>query len=57
MLHFNVVNQRRNISWEDYVKQVYYDPARAESFTEVDKLFIYVQEEGKYDISKYKIRK
>lgn len=45
------------MSWEDYMAKIYYDPSAAGSFTEVDKLFRYVQQEGKYDISKYKVRK
>ncbi|XP_062619356.1 uncharacterized protein LOC134280919 [Saccostrea cucullata] len=45
------------MSWEDYLKKVYYDPSTAGSFTGVDKLCRYVQKEGKYDISKYKVRK
>lgn len=49
--------QRHNMSWEDYLAQIYYDPSAAGSFTGVDKLFRYVQNEGKYNISKYKVRK
>lgn len=45
------------MSWEDYLAQIYYDPSAAGSFTGVDKLFRYVQNEGKYNISKYKVRK
>lgn len=37
--------------------KIYYDPSAAGSFTGVDTFFRYVQQEGKYDISKYKIRK
>lgn len=44
------------MSWEDYIAKVYYDPSAAGSFTGVDKLFRYIQQEGKYDISKYKVR-
>lgn len=49
--------QRHNMSWEDYLAKIYYDPFAAGSFTGVDKLFRYVQNEGKYNISKYKVRK
>jgi hypothetical protein len=35
-LHFKVVNARRNMSWEDYLKQVYYDPVNAGSFSGPD---------------------
>lgn len=49
--------KRHNMYWEDYMAKIYYDPSAAGSFTEVDKLFRYVQQEGKYDISKYKVRK
>lgn len=45
------------MSWEDYLAKIYYDPSAAGSFTGVDKLFRYVQNEGKYNISKYKVRK
>lgn len=49
--------KRHNMYWEDYMAKIYYDPSAAGSFTEVDKLFRYFQQEGKYDISKYKVRK
>lgn len=49
--------QRHNMYWEDYLSKIYYDPFAAGSFTEVDKLFSFVQQEGKYYISKCKVRK
>lgn len=49
--------QRHNMSWEDYMAKIYYDPSAAGSFTKVDKSFKYVQQEGKYDNGKYKVRK
>lgn len=45
------------MAWDDYLKDIYYDPANAGSFSGPDKLYRYVQKEGKYVISKYKIRK
>lgn len=45
------------MSWEDYMAKIYYDPSAAGSFTIVDKSFKYVQQEGKYDNGKYKVRK
>lgn len=47
--------QRHNKSWEDYMAKIYCDAAG--SFSGVDKLFRYVQQDGKYDINKYKVRK
>ena len=45
------------MSWEEYLKEIYYNPANAGSFGGPDKLYRYVQKAGKYVISKYKIRK
>ena len=45
------------MSWEKYLEEVYYNPLNAGSFSGPDKLFRYVKKEGKYVISKYKIRK
>ena len=39
------------------MKDVYYDPSNAGSFSGPDKLYRYVRKAGKYVISKYKIRK
>lgn len=44
------------MTWERYLKDVYYDPANAGSFSGPDKLYRYVQKAGKYVISKHKIR-
>lgn len=49
--------QRHNMSQENYLANIYYDPFAAGSFTGVDKLFRYVKNQGKYNISKYKVRK
>lgn len=43
--------------WEDYLKQIYYDPSKPASFSGPDKLYNFVKKDGKYTISKYKIRK
>lgn len=45
------------MSWEDYLQEVYYNPQNAGSFLGPDKLFRYVRKDGKYVLSKYKIRK
>ena len=45
------------MAWEEYLKDVYYSPANAGSFSGPDKLYRHVQKEGKFVISKYKIRK
>ena len=45
------------MSWEDYLEQIYYNPSNAGSYSGPDKFFGYVKRDGKYDISKYKIRK
>lgn len=55
--HFVDVRQRGSMSWEDYLKQVYNDPVNAGSFSGPDKLYRYVRNQGKYVLSKYKIRK
>lgn len=57
VLHFTDGIQRRNMSWEDYLEQVYYNPVNAGSFSGPDKLYQYVRKQGKYVLSKYKIRK
>ena len=44
------------MSWEDYLKKIYYDPASPASFSGPDKLYVYVKKDGKYNISKYKIK-
>lgn len=43
--------------WEDYLKDIYFDPAKPASLSGPDKLYQFVKKEGNYDISKYKIRK
>lgn len=45
------------MTWENYLKAIYYDPSKAGSFSGPDKLYRYVWKEGKYVISKQKIRK
>jgi len=44
-------------SWEDYLQEIYYNPANPAIFSGPDKLFRYVRKIGKYVISKYKIKK
>lgn len=43
--------------WEAYLKEIYYNPSNPASFSGPDKLFRYVKNDGKYDITKYKIKK
>lgn len=43
--------------WKEYLKSVYFDPSKPSSFTSPNKLFDYVKKDGKFDISKYRIRK
>ncbi|KAK3084311.1 hypothetical protein FSP39_011465 [Pinctada imbricata] len=45
------------MSWEEYLKEIYYNPVNAGSFSGPDKLYRYVKKAGKYVISKYRIRK
>lgn len=45
------------MSWETYLNKIYYDPASPGSFSGPDKLYLYVKKDGKYNISKYKIKK
>ena len=57
IFHFSVERWRRNMSWEDYLAKIYYDPVNAGSFSGPEKLYRYVRKAGKYVLSKYKIRK
>ena len=43
--------------WEEYLSDIYYNSSKPASFSGPDKLYEYIQRDGKYDISKYKIRK
>ena len=45
------------MSWEDYLKDIYFNPSKPASFSGPDKLYHFVKKDGKYNISKYKIRK
>ena len=46
------------MSWETYLKKIYYDPASPASFSGPGKLYMYVKKHWKYyNISKYRIRK
>jgi hypothetical protein len=44
-------------SWEQYLKKIYYDPSNPASFSGPDKLHRFVRKDGKFVLSKYKIRK
>ena len=41
------------MSWEDYLKKIYYDPTSPASFSGPDKLYVYVKKDGKYKIKKW----
>lgn len=56
-IYFPAVDRRGNMSWENYLHKIYYNPNNAGSFLGPDKLFRYVRKDGKYVICKYKIRK
>ena len=42
---------------ENYLKNIYYNPSNPASFSGSDKLYQFVKKDGKYMISKYRIRK
>jgi hypothetical protein len=44
-------------TWQKYLKDIYYNPANPASLSGPDKLFHFVQKDGKYNLSKYKLRK
>jgi len=44
-------------SWEQYLKKMYYNPSIPVSFAGPDKLYRFVRKNGKFVLSKYKIRK
>lgn len=45
------------MSWENYLKNIYYNPSNPASLSGSDKLHQFVKKDGKYMISKYRIRK
>ena len=45
------------MSYEDYLKSIYYDPKHPGSFGGLEKLYRAVRREGKYVLSRSKIRK
>lgn len=44
-------------NWENYLKDIYFDPKHPASFAGPQKLYKVVKNEGKFDIGMYKIRK
>ena len=44
-------------SWEKYLKSIYFDPSHPASFGGPDRLYQIVKKEGKYKISRSKIKK
>ena len=45
------------MAFENYLKNIYYNPSNPASFSGPDKLYQFVKKNGKYMISKYRIRK
>ena len=45
------------VSWEDYLKDIYYNPKNPASYAGPEKLYRYFRKTGRFVISKYKIRK
>ena len=45
------------MAFENYLKNIYYNPSNPASFSGPDKLYQFVKKDGKYMISKYRIRK
>ena len=43
--------------WENYLKRIYYNPSNPASYSGPDKLYRFVRRDGKFVLSKYKIRK
>ena len=44
-------------SWEQYLKKIYYDSSNPASFAGPNKLYRFVRKDGKFVLSKYKIKK
>jgi transposase InsO family protein len=44
-------------SWEQYLKKIYYNSSNPASFAGPDKLYRFVRNDGKFVLSKYKIKK
>ena len=45
------------MTYEEYLKSIYYDPKHPGSFRGVEKLYQAVKRDGKYVLSRYKIKK
>ena len=48
---------KEKMTYEDYLKSLYYDTGHAGSFGGLDKLYRAVRKDGKYVLGKAKIRK
>ena len=58
MIHLiSTLTSNRMTAWEEYLKSIYFNPAKPGSFTSPSKLYNFVQKDGKHNISKYQIRK
>ncbi|XP_033756181.1 uncharacterized protein LOC117338925 [Pecten maximus] len=44
-------------AWEDYLRDIYFNPSKPASLSGPDKVYRFVKKEGKFNISKYKTRK
>ena len=45
------------VSWEQYLKKIYYDSSNSASFVGPDKLYTFVRKDGQFVVIKYKIKK
>ena len=43
--------------WKHFLQKIYYNPANAASFAGPEQLYAFAKRDGKYKLSKYKIRK
>lgn len=50
------IGSTENITLENYLKEIYYNPANSGNFSGTDKLYRYVRKAMKYVISKHRIR-
>ena len=43
--------------WEDYLREIYFNPSNPGSFQSSDKLYQAVKEAGRFNISRYQVQK
>ena len=44
-------------AWENYLKNIYFDPSKGSSLSSADKLYDFVKQDGRFDISRQTIQK